>query len=906
MGTTSKPPGRGAPGHWRFAGAEFHEADSRLVTGEQAQVLDRSSHEVLRYLLTHAGEVVTKEELLEAGWPGRVVSENSLAKAISRLRAALGPTADAIRAAHGYGYRLNADVVFVPARPALAAVAPSLQDGEAIPAREGWQVLRRLGEGTTGVTFLAQHRDGRQRTVKLARDVAGVHGLKREIALARYIRATDPHQRSVAPVLGWNLDTAPYFLELPYFEGGNLHEWATARGGVAALPLATRVELAASLCESVAAIHDLGVIHKDLKPENLYPVDDNGALRVVLADLGAGEATLSPQMGELGLTFSLPLGSSGAGSLAGSLPYIAPEVVSGEMPTQRSDVYALGVLLYQLLGGDLRATLAPGWESRIDEALLREDIALAADADPRRRVVDARTLARRLRCLDERRAQRDHEHAQLQDERQRAARQVRERQRRRIGMALSASLGIGLVATGWMYLRAEHARRDAEAALAQRDAVLRFVNDDILGQADPYAGNGNGTGISVRDAVDRAAARVDRQLAGDPLAAAAVHAMIGRVYFGRDDHTEAIAHLRTARARFLQGTSPPGALVRVETALCDVYRIGGHLADAERVCASALAHARRDGVGIDLALLKLGQLRGEQGRYVESQRLLSPLLDSRELRADRKLTGELHWALGLCARALGQYDAAREHFEQLLAVARELGEHSTWLGWAYNSLGSVLVETGDYARAEGVLVEAHEVFARTQGAEQIETQMPQLWRADIRLQQARWQEAADMLRGVLAAWDGKLRPGHPLRQRAEAGLAWADAMAGRREQARDALAQAMAAREIAPGQDRTAPSRTLRWTRVALALDDTAAAARLLDVFDERLRDTLPDPHPLRGDAQCLRAQWALRVADGTAAQPQAQACNATLARSQPRRDPRMQSAARVLAASGVGNSPAL
>src|SRR5688572_22933270 len=99
-------------GLWRFAGVELNDADSRLRVDGQDQLLDRSSHEILRYLLDRAGEVVTKDELLEAGWPGRMVSENSLAKAVSRLRLALGEHGSAIRAVHGYGYRLVAAVDF--------------------------------------------------------------------------------------------------------------------------------------------------------------------------------------------------------------------------------------------------------------------------------------------------------------------------------------------------------------------------------------------------------------------------------------------------------------------------------------------------------------------------------------------------------------------------------------------------------------------------------------------------------------------------------------------------------------------------------------------------------------------------------------------------------------------------
>lgn len=121
---------RPQPGVWRFGEAELHEPGGRLHAGGQARTLERSSHEILRYLLEHAGEVVSKEELLQAGWPGRVVAENSLAKAISRLRTALGPSSDVLRAIHGYGYRLDVTAQFMPAMRAL----PGQEGARSIPA----------------------------------------------------------------------------------------------------------------------------------------------------------------------------------------------------------------------------------------------------------------------------------------------------------------------------------------------------------------------------------------------------------------------------------------------------------------------------------------------------------------------------------------------------------------------------------------------------------------------------------------------------------------------------------------------------------------------------------------------------------------------------------------------------
>jgi len=109
---------------WRFGQAELDERDMRLSVGGTAVPLDRSGYDLLLCLLHRVGEVVPKEELLRVGWPGRVVTENSLAKAIGRLRQALHDAdGECLRVVHGYGYRLVADVHSLPS--ALAAAVPA-------------------------------------------------------------------------------------------------------------------------------------------------------------------------------------------------------------------------------------------------------------------------------------------------------------------------------------------------------------------------------------------------------------------------------------------------------------------------------------------------------------------------------------------------------------------------------------------------------------------------------------------------------------------------------------------------------------------------------------------------------------------------------------------------------------
>jgi DNA-binding response OmpR family regulator len=94
----------------RFGQVEFDAAHGRLAVAGRPVDLDRNALAILAVLVREAGMEVDKDRLLEAGWPGRLVHENSLAKAISRLRHALGEDGQALETVHRYGYRLAADV----------------------------------------------------------------------------------------------------------------------------------------------------------------------------------------------------------------------------------------------------------------------------------------------------------------------------------------------------------------------------------------------------------------------------------------------------------------------------------------------------------------------------------------------------------------------------------------------------------------------------------------------------------------------------------------------------------------------------------------------------------------------------------------------------------------------------
>ena len=141
---------------------------------------------------------------------------------------------------------------------------------------------------------------------------------------------------------------------------------------------------------------------------------------------------------------------------------MAPEVIEGRPATEGSDVYGLGVVLYQMAIGDFSRALAPGWERDIADEVLREDIAACLDGDAARRLASARELATRLRGLERRRAER---HAR---ERGRVAAEMSGKRRRVLLVASAATLL--LVVVGAFFLRQQRSLRD-ERELAEQCAL---------------------------------------------------------------------------------------------------------------------------------------------------------------------------------------------------------------------------------------------------------------------------------------------------------------------------------------------------------------------------------------------------------------------------------------------------
>jgi len=198
-----------------------------------------------------------------------------------------------------------------------------------------FEILRPLGQGAYTLTWLARDtQTGEQVAIKRIsprseNDPAAAARLRREATISR--RLTHPGiqhaARSAAPANG-------DYIALEYVEGQSLRDWLNEHGRASILEA---IEIVGLLASALSYAHGRGVVHRDVKPENVVMLPD-GSLKII--DFGSALLEGSPR-----------LGRQASGEAGGTPDYMAPEQIEGKRGDRRTDIYALGILLYELLAG---------------------------------------------------------------------------------------------------------------------------------------------------------------------------------------------------------------------------------------------------------------------------------------------------------------------------------------------------------------------------------------------------------------------------------------------------------------------------------------------------------------------------------------------------------------------------
>lgn len=471
---------------------------------------------------------------------------------------------------------------------------------------DGWRLVRILGRGGMGTVWLAERDlDGlvQRAALKLMREGLVGAGWQRRFRTERRILATLEHP-GIARFIdgGATAEGDPYFA-LEYIEGEELGAWCDARN----LGLSERVALFLAVCDAVGHAHARLVVHRDLKPGNLLVTAEG---QVKLLDFGI--ARLLDADADTEATAShAPLFTPG---------YAAPEQRRGEPASTAADVYALGVLLCELLGGisplrDLRTAGDPDrYEPPSTSNLFRTEAPATQSAIALRRGSDRTRLVRQLRgdldaivakALRADAAQRyDSVQALATDlanwraQRPVAARRGSRRyrlarflQRHRMSSAFAALAAIALVAGTTIALwQAREARlqRDAASAKARTaEAALGFLVG-MFEQSDPV--RALGAPPSARDLLDRGKRQLATELEHRPEVRAPLLGALGRAYLGLDLTDEATPLLQEALAlQRARGSGTDVARARADLALATV-KAGDPAAELDELRAILTEH----------------------------------------------------------------------------------------------------------------------------------------------------------------------------------------------------------------------------------------------------------------------------------------------------------------------------
>ncbi|MBX7245734.1 MAG: protein kinase [Candidatus Sumerlaeaceae bacterium] len=350
-----------------------------------------------------------------------------------------------------------------------------------LPHRPNWTFVGKLGDGGFGEVWLATHKKtGERRVFKFCYSLEHLRALKREVALFRLLKETLGNRDDIAMVLDWQFEEPPYYIEMEHVGGDTLDAWMEKTNSVRNMPLRTRLEIIAKVADAVAAAHSAGILHKDIKPSNiLLDTTDGAQIKVRMIDFGIGVITNKELLLDKGVT----LGGATESILAenddgrtGTRIYMAPEILEGRPATTLSDIYSLGVLLYQIVIRDFSRSLAPGWQRDVPDDILREDIAACVDGQPSSRLASAAELADRLRRHEERRDELAREELQrLEAEQARAA--AIEAARNRKFYLVSSVLGTLLLLAAVVFAMRERER-------AQKEEFLRSLAVDAKNDAE--------------------------------------------------------------------------------------------------------------------------------------------------------------------------------------------------------------------------------------------------------------------------------------------------------------------------------------------------------------------------------------------------------------------------------------
>jgi eukaryotic-like serine/threonine-protein kinase len=679
------------------------------------------------------------------------------------------------------------DAMTPPPRGTISvALPPSEQPGDRIGP---YKILQRIGEGGCGLVYMAEQEQPVRRRValkviKLGMDTRQVVA---RFEAERQALALMDHPNIARVLDGGATDTGrPYFV-MELVRGIKITDYCDQNN----LSTSQRLELFIPVCRAIQHAHQKGIIHRDVKPSNILVTLHDGVPVPKVIDFGIAKA-IDRRLTDKTLFTQFE-------QFIGTPAYMSPEQaeMSGLDIDTRSDIYSLGVLLYELLTSrtpfDSKELLGAGLDAM--RRLIREK----DPPKPSTRLStmlegDLTTVARQrhaaapklihivkgdldwivMKALEKDRTRRyesannfaaDVQHF-LADEPVIARppstvyRVQKLMRRNRLAFtaagAVSAAVIMGLVVSTWMFFREREARQLAAREARHNEQVALFLEDMLKG-VGPSVALGRDTTL-LKEILDKTVQRVTTDLRDQPEVQADICNTIGEVY-------RALGQLKKAEemhreARNLQGKRAGRVRKDVATSLSDlafVLRDQGKLAEAESLQREALElrrkHYGNEHAEVALSLNNLALVLRSQGKLTEAEKL-----HREALAMQKKLLGNEHLAvatslnnLAFALRDQGKLAEAEKCFRESLAMQKKLlGDNNPAVAITTDNLAFVLRDEGKLPEAETLVRQSLASQRKLFGEEHpsVATALNNL--ALVLAARGQFAEAADLHRQALA------------------------------------------------------------------------------------------------------------------------------------------------------------
>ena len=647
-----------------------------------------------------------------------------------------------------------------------------------------YSVIRRIGEGGMGDVYLAERADNQYRqqvAIKILKPGRDEQVLIQRFRSERQILADLDHPNIGRLIDGGEMENGRPYLVMEYVDGTPITEYCDQNG----LDTKQRLRLFLQCCAAVSHAHKRLVNHRDLKPSNIL-VDAAGTPK--LLDFGIAKL-LDPQQQQHSMAITRDA------SRPMTPGHASPEQIRGETPTTATDIYSLGVLLYQLLSGRFPYQLTSHAPSELEQAILTtqptkpsvrlaesddadapsvDDVGrhrgtsvgrlrkeLAGDLDnivmvamrkeAERRYSTVGDLAADIRSYLEFRPVT----ARADSVSYRLSRFIR---RNRVGVGVTAVVIAGITLQTAFYTRQIQAERDT--ALTERqtaESVSAFLVD-LFNVANPI--RGDDSTMTARDILDNGVEKIQTDLDGDPVVKARLLRTMGDAYSHLAYHDKAEAVIRDAIAIYEVHAEPTDdELLDSLEILSSVLRSQEQWDDARNVAQRALsireALVGKDDPSLHSSLAVLGNIHHYLDELDEALALYERIIEieNNAFSKDDPAKAKAINHAALTYERMGRYAEAEAAYRESLRLREKgYGKEHARTAFGQSNLGIFLSNQGRHDAAEPYLLTALEVRRKIYGDDNINVAYPLTALSNIEVQRGNLTRAAEYQEQVKSIW----------------------------------------------------------------------------------------------------------------------------------------------------------